>query len=48
MDQATYAGELPIRVLPKSHSISACRGMAREIVDGDRARLWQFPREGAR
>ena len=35
VDQATYAGELPIRALPKSHSISAYRSLAREIIDGD-------------
>lgn len=34
VDQATYAGELPIRVLPKSHSISAYRTLAKEIVNG--------------
>lgn len=34
IDQATYAGDLPIRVLPKSHSIGAYRTLAKEIDDG--------------
>jgi chromosome partitioning protein len=34
VDQATYSGDLPIRVLPKSHSIGAYRTLAEEIVDG--------------
>ncbi|PWC35728.1 AAA family ATPase [Azospirillum sp. TSO22-1] len=34
VDQATYAGDLPIRVLPKSHSISAYRTLAGEIAHG--------------
>ena len=34
VDQATYAGDLPIRVLPKSHSIGAYRTMAKEIING--------------
>jgi len=35
VDQATYAGELPIRVLPKSHSISGYRTMAKELSHGE-------------
>jgi chromosome partitioning protein len=34
VDQATYAGELPIQVLPKSHSIGGYRTLAKEIVNG--------------
>ena len=34
IDQATYSGDLPIRVLPRSHSIGAYRALAREIVHG--------------
>lgn len=34
VDQATYAGDLPIRVLGKNHSIGAYRALAREIAHG--------------
>lgn len=34
IDQATYAGELPIRVLGRSHSIGAYRAIAKELVHG--------------
>jgi chromosome partitioning protein len=34
VDQATYAGELPLKVLPRNHSISAYRTLAQEIVNG--------------
>ncbi|WP_448208089.1 AAA family ATPase [Azospirillum sp. sgz302134] len=34
VDQATYAGDLPIRVLSKSHSIGVYRKLAKEIIDG--------------
>lgn len=34
VDQATYAGDLPIRVLAKNHSIGAYRAVAREIDNG--------------
>lgn len=34
VDQATYAGDLPIRVLPKNHSINAYRTLAGEIAHG--------------
>jgi len=33
VDQATYAGDLPIRVLPKSHSISAYRTLANTLAE---------------
>lgn len=34
VDQATYAGAVPLRVLPRNHSIGAYRALAREIADG--------------
>jgi chromosome partitioning protein len=33
IDQATYAGDLPIRALPRNHSVAAYRTLAREIAD---------------
>ncbi|HRQ81264.1 MAG TPA: AAA family ATPase [Azospirillaceae bacterium] len=34
IDQAAYAGELPLRILPKTHSVGAYRALAREVVHG--------------
>jgi chromosome partitioning protein len=34
VDQATYAGEVPLRVLSRSHGVSAYRTLARELADG--------------
>lgn len=34
VDQATYSGELPIRVLGKNHSIGAYRAIAEELIHG--------------
>lgn len=34
IDQAAYAGELPIRILPKTHSVGAYRTLAKEIANG--------------
>jgi len=34
IDQATYAGELPLKVLPKSHPIGVYRTLAKEILNG--------------
>ncbi|SNS46802.1 MULTISPECIES: AAA family ATPase [unclassified Azospirillum] len=34
IDQATYAGQLPLKALPKSHPINIYRTIAQEIVNG--------------
>lgn len=34
IDQATYGGNIPIQVLPKSHPIGIYRSLAREIING--------------